>query len=84
MALTFDTHQFIKTLEAAGMPLQQAEAISKAIRDAQSDLDTNVATKADIKEVLLLIKGLYVAGIFGFAVLGWLCVQVFEMSKHLP
>jgi len=47
IALTFDTHEFIKTLESAGMPLPQAEAISSAMRTVQSTSD--FATKAELE-----------------------------------
>jgi len=45
-AVTFDTLAFVKTLEAAGIPVAQAEAISSAVRQAQSGAD--LATKGDI------------------------------------
>jgi len=45
-AVTFDTHEFIRTLESAGMPTEQAEAISSAVRKAQANAD--VATKGDV------------------------------------
>jgi len=47
IALAFDTHEFIKTLESAGMPLPQAEVISKAVHNIQVAAD--VATKADLE-----------------------------------
>jgi len=47
IALAFDTHEFIKTLESAGMPLPQAEAISKAVRTIQPTSD--FATKAELE-----------------------------------
>jgi len=47
IALAFDTHEFIKTLESAGMPLPQAEAISKAVRNIHATSD--VATKAELE-----------------------------------
>jgi len=46
IALAFDTHEFIKTLESSGMPLPQAEVISKAVRNIHAASD--VATKADL------------------------------------
>jgi len=50
-AVTFDTHAFIRSLESAGMPTQQAEAISSAMRQAQAGAD--VATKGDLRETEL-------------------------------
>jgi len=47
--VTFDTLEFVRTLEAAGMPVEQAEAISVAVRRAQDSAD--VATKGDIREL---------------------------------
>jgi len=47
IALAFDTHEFIKTLESAGMPSPQAEAISKAVHNIHTASD--VATKADLE-----------------------------------
>jgi len=47
IALAFDTHGFIKTLESAGMPLPQAEAISKAVRTIQPTSD--FVTKAELE-----------------------------------
>jgi len=45
-AVTFDTHECIRSLESAGMPTGQAEAISAAVRKAQASAD--LATKADV------------------------------------
>jgi len=49
MAITFDTLKFVKTLESAGMPAQQAEAVSVAMREAQEVAE--VATKGDLREL---------------------------------
>ena len=48
-AITFDTHKFVKKLEAAGISEQQAEAISAAVQDAQESAE--LATKTDIREL---------------------------------
>ena len=45
--VTFDTLKFVKTLEAAGVPAQQAEAISVAVRDSHEAAE--LATKEDIR-----------------------------------
>jgi len=45
-AVTFDILEFVKTLQAAGLPSQQAEAIASAVRKANGSSD--VATKGDI------------------------------------
>lgn len=46
-AAAFDTLKFVKTLEAAGVSVPQAEAISFAVREAHESVD--VATKRDLK-----------------------------------
>jgi hypothetical protein len=48
-AVTFDTHKLIKTLEAAGMPAPQAEAVSYAIRESTSFADTELVTRKDME-----------------------------------
>ncbi|WP_265311238.1 CCDC90 family protein [Verminephrobacter eiseniae] len=48
-AVAFDTLKFVKTLEAAGVSVPQAEAISFAVREAHESVD--VATKRDLKEM---------------------------------
>lgn len=53
-AITFDTHKFVKTLEAAGIPEQQAEAISAAVQDAQESAE--LATKTDLREIKTEIR----------------------------
>jgi len=52
--VTFDTLKFVKTLEAAGIPPQQAEAISAAVRDSHEMAD--LATKRDISELRQELK----------------------------
>ncbi|MBJ7264351.1 MAG: DUF1640 domain-containing protein, partial [Burkholderiaceae bacterium] len=47
--VTFDTLKFVKTLEAAGMPPQQAEAMSGAVRDSHETAE--LATKGDLREL---------------------------------
>nr|VFK15227.1 MAG: hypothetical protein BECKLPF1236B_GA0070989_10742 [Candidatus Kentron sp. LPFa] len=46
---TFDTLRFVKTLQESGVPDIQAEAISRAFKDAQHE--SEFATKADIREI---------------------------------
>lgn len=69
--ISFDTHKFIRKLEAAGLSIQQAEAIADAVKEAQGEAD--LVTKKDlqielapIKSDLLLLKwmiGLMIGGI---------------------
>lgn len=47
-AITFDTHEFIKTLEKSGIEPKQAEAIQKAVGNIFDDNLDSVATKNDI------------------------------------
>jgi len=46
-AITFDTHKFIRKLKEAGFDEKQAEAVSEAFRDAQSE--TEPLTKKDLQ-----------------------------------
>ncbi|QKM57757.1 hypothetical protein [Burkholderia glumae] len=52
-AVTIDTLKFVKTLKASGVPDEQAEAISDAVREAHDSAD--VATKADLRVLELRI-----------------------------
>lgn len=71
-SFAFDTHKFIRKLEAAGFSTEQAEAISDAFKDASGEAD--LVTKKDlqielapVKADLLLVKwmvGLQFAGVF--------------------
>ena len=47
--VAFDTHEFIETLENAGLPVAQAKAISLAVRKSHEVAD--VATRADITDL---------------------------------
>jgi len=49
--LAFDTHQFIQTLSQAGMSVEQAEAISNAVRMTYAHGTFDLATKADLAMV---------------------------------
>jgi hypothetical protein len=50
MAITFDTHHYIKLLCAQGMPEAQAETVVQVIGDAQDNVDlSDLATKADLE-----------------------------------
>lgn len=68
--ITFDTHKFVRKLKEAGFDEKQAEAVSEAFRDAQSE--TEPLTKKDlqlelapVRSDLLIVKwmlGLVFAG----------------------
>ncbi len=48
----FDTLQYVKTLEASGVPEKQAEAMAKAQQEVLSEcLNTTLATKQDIGDL---------------------------------
>ncbi|WP_334469774.1 DUF1640 domain-containing protein [Arsenophonus sp. PmNCSU2021_1] len=47
--VAFDTLKFVETLEGAGLPKDQAKAISLAVRESQEAVD--VATKRDLEDV---------------------------------
>lgn len=51
--LTFDTLEFVKTLEKAGIPKEHAEAITTAQKQAFGDMVAarDLAAKADIQEL---------------------------------
>ncbi len=44
--IAFDTHKFIRTIQASGIPEGQAEAIAEAFRVAQVEAD--LATRPDL------------------------------------
>jgi hypothetical protein len=46
--VAFDTHAFVKRLEAAGMSVTQAEALADAMGDIVLQ---SIATKSDLREV---------------------------------
>jgi hypothetical protein len=49
-SVTFDTLKFVKRLESAGVPMQQAEAMAEAFRDATGEeLVTKDYLKAEIE-----------------------------------
>lgn len=45
--ITFDTQELVNKLRAAGFPQEQADAVIRAITEAQSEL----TTKADLREL---------------------------------
>jgi hypothetical protein len=47
--ITFDTLRFTRTLEKAGLPTEQAEAISTAFKEASGEAE--IATKRDIEKL---------------------------------
>ncbi|MFS1539545.1 MAG: DUF1640 domain-containing protein [Candidatus Phlomobacter fragariae] len=53
--VAFDTQEFVETLENAGLPKEQAKAISIAVRKSHEVAD--VATKRDLDDVRKEIDG---------------------------
>ena len=51
--VAFDTHAFVKRLEAAGVSVAHAEALADALGDIVLQ---SIATKADLKEVELSLR----------------------------
>ena len=45
--VTFDTLKFVKTLQASGMPVSQAEAVAAAVRDSTDAAD--LVTRKDLQ-----------------------------------
>jgi hypothetical protein len=54
LPITFDTFRFVKKLKDAGFPDQQAEALSDAFKDAQSE--TDIATKRDLEHLEMSLR----------------------------
>ncbi|BEV15559.1 CCDC90 family protein [Herbaspirillum sp. DW155] len=55
MATTlFDTHEYVKRLEAAGIPTDQAEAHAKALAEA---MNNELVRKTDLNEFRAEVKG---------------------------
>ena len=52
--VTFDTHLFVRTIQASGIPENQAEALAEAFRVAQSNVE--LATKGDLGELEYRLK----------------------------
>lgn len=48
-AITFDTHRFIRKLEAAGFDPKQAEAVADAFMEAQGEAE--LVTKRDLERL---------------------------------
>lgn len=53
-AMTFDTHKFVQTLQEAGFDTKQAEAISRAFREASGEAE--LATRQDLREMELRLE----------------------------
>ena len=75
--ISFDTHKFVRKLEAAGLSMQQAEAIADAVKEAQGE--AGLVTKKDLQIELALIKSdLLLAKWMTGPVLGGIIALVFK------
>jgi hypothetical protein len=52
--VTFDTLKFVEKLKSAGLPEEQAKAISEAFRDASGEAD--LVTKQDLQIELAAVR----------------------------
>jgi hypothetical protein len=69
-----DTHEVVKTLKAAGFSEEQAEAVTRIVRDSQNVDLSGLATKGDLSEAKVeIIK--WVIGI-GFAQAGFVIAML--------
>jgi hypothetical protein len=55
--MTLDTHAFVKTLTAAGMPEAQAEAVTSVVRQSHEKWLESLVTKDDFKFGLSATEG---------------------------
>lgn len=68
---TFDTHEAIKRLTRSGLDERQAEAVTETIKAAQDAHLEQLATKEDIKDVIIRIhQAVITLGAFVIAVGG--------------
>jgi hypothetical protein len=64
--ITFDTHKFVRKLESAGFPQQQAEAVADAFREASGEAELPnkrdlELVRQDIRELELRIYARFAA-----------------------
>lgn len=64
-ALTFDTHKFIKKLEASGVPSAQAEVMIEVFRESQDSAE--LATKTDLKLAIADLRADLIKWMVGLA-----------------
>jgi len=70
MATTyFDTHDYVKSLEAAGVPAAQAEAHAKALGDAMTN---ELAKKSDLNDFRAEVKTSFTEIKGQFELLKWM------------
>lgn len=79
--VTFDTHKFVKQLEAAGASPQLAEAFVTAQKEILSDaLDSTLATRAGLLEVKTELKADIAAVKADLGTLKWMIGALFALA----
>ncbi len=48
--ITFDTHQFVKKLQAKGISEEQSEAIVDVVKESRNDVVNSLSTKAEMQQ----------------------------------
>ncbi len=48
--ITFDTHQFVKKLQAKGISEEQSEAIVDVVKESRNDAVNSLSTKAEMQQ----------------------------------
>lgn len=82
-SITFDTDELIQKLVATNIPPDQARAIVHAIVDAHQNLLTREYFDYRHKEIMLYVKGLYIAAGVGAAWLAWVSVKLIAISEKI-
>jgi hypothetical protein len=55
LVMSLDTHAFVKSLTASGMPEAQAEAVTDLVRQARESDVAELATKADLASGIAMV-----------------------------
>lgn len=63
--ITFDTHKFVKKLEASGVPSAQAEVMIEVFRESQDSAE--LATKTDLKLAIADLRADLIKWMVGLA-----------------
>ena len=90
-ATTFDTLATAKLLKEAGLPEQQAEAVTTAIRAARDADMSQLATKADLRELELRLEGKLATGLaesgfvpFVYSMATFVVLRAYEFIRNGP
>ena len=81
----FNALECVKHLRDAGFTQEQAEAQAREIEKAKNDLESNLATKKDLRELegRIGLKMIITSGSFAFAILGAL-VTLAKLGLLVP